>query len=71
MRQLSLSGCAAARCNYQAQQGASFHFETHFLHSSKMEIPQVFEEIVIKCASKEIQEFQHVPVRQLWLRSSC
>ena len=33
MRQLSLSGCAAAKspeCNYQAQQGASLHFETQF-----------------------------------------
>lgn len=50
MRQLSLSDCAAAKppkCNYQAQRGASFHFETHF---SQICIPLKWKHL--KCCSK-------------------
>lgn len=50
MRQLSLSDYAAAKppkCNYQAQRGASFHFETHF---SQICIPLKWKHL--KCWSK-------------------
>lgn len=50
MRQLSLSDCAAAKppkCNYQAQRGASFHFESHF---SQICIPLKWKHL--KCWSK-------------------